>query len=73
MIELDELEQRIMQAYTEKRPCVMDGYPDAHTAWLRSGVQQFCVTPDGCESAADANWYQAMLAKALARIVRDVS
>ena len=72
MVELDELEQRMMREHTEKRPCVVDGCPDAHTVWLRVGVQQFCVTSQASETADEADWTRAMLAKALANVVRKV-
>lgn len=69
-MDLDELEQRMMREHTEKRPCVVDGSPDAHTVWLRVGVQRFCVTPDACETADDADSMRVMLAKALANLAR---
>ena len=72
MVELDELEQRMMREHTAKQPCAVEDLPDAHTVWLRVGVQQFCVTALAEETAEDAEWKRAMLAKALANVVRMV-
>ena len=71
--EVSELEARILRDYTHKQPCVVDGFPDAHTAWLRVGVQSFCVTPNCCDTADEAEWTQSMLAKALVRLVRETA
>jgi len=68
---LDALEQRLLDSYTTKQPYYVKGNPGAHEVWLRFGGSHFCVTPAGCDTAEDAEWVQAMLAKALANIVRD--
>jgi hypothetical protein len=70
IIELDALEHRMFAEHTEKRPICCEGLPDAHTVWLRVGVQQFCLSGTR-ETAAEAEWMRSMLAKALANVVRD--
>lgn len=60
-----------LERYTEVRPCIVDGMPDAHTAWLNVESQSFCVTAQPCETKEEAEWMCKMLAKALARIVED--
>ena len=68
-VELTKLEAALLRNHTYKRPCAVEDWPDAHTVWLRVGVQSFCVTPHCCETADDAEWTRAMLAKALANLV----
>ena len=50
--------------YTRVRECVMEGAPDAHTAWLVVGNQSFAIGP-AYETQAEADWLCWMLAKAL--------
>ena len=69
--DLDALEKKMFDKHTEKRPAVMEGASDAHTVWLRVGVQQFCVSGVYAEESAEhAEWLRAMLAKALANVIR---
>jgi hypothetical protein len=68
-IEMDELEARMFNEHTERRPIVCEGWPDAHTVWMRVGVQQFWLGGER-ETAAEADWMRSMLAKALAQLVR---
>lgn len=65
----DILIAKLRRDNTKITSVVMDGFPDAQMVWLISGVQQFCVTPHGCEDAEQAKYTQSMLAKALAKIV----
>jgi hypothetical protein len=65
---LDALELQMYREYTEKRTTYCEDMPGAHTVWLRVGVQQFCLSGVR-ESADEADWMRAMLAKALARLV----
>ena len=67
---LDALELQMYREYTEKRTTYCEDMPGAHTVWLRVGVQQFCLSGVR-ESADEADWMRAMLAKALARLVRE--
>lgn len=62
------LEEQMYEDYTEARPCVIEGEPDAQTVWLRVGGQQFCVTPHACDNAEEAEWTRRQLATALARL-----
>lgn len=68
-VELTKIESLMLRNHTSKQPCLVEDLPDAHTVWLRVGVQRFCVTPNCCETADDAEWTRAMLAKALANLV----
>jgi len=65
----DLLIKRLKRDYTETKPCVIDGFPDAHTAWLVVDAQYFCVTGDGCETKEDAEMTCKMIATALSRIL----
>lgn len=66
---LDAIELQMYRDNTEKRTTYCEDMPGAHTVWLRVGVQQFCL--DGVRETEDeADWMRAMLAKALARLVR---
>ena len=60
---------RLSRKYTFIQPCVVEGSPDAHTVWLKVGVQSFCVTHLACDTKDEAKWMQKMLVKALARII----
>jgi hypothetical protein len=55
--------------YTAIRPTVMKGCPDAHNVFLIVDNQQFCITPDGCETKEEAEWMLKMLCLALDKIV----
>lgn len=66
---LDALELQMYREHTEKRPTYCEDMHDAHTVWLRVGVQQFCISGVR-ETAGEAEWMRAMLAKALANVVR---
>ena len=69
ILELDALEYRMFNECTAKQPICCEDWPDAHTVWMRVGVQQFCLSGTR-ETAAEAEWMRAMLAKALANVVR---
>ena len=58
-----------MEKFVEIRPVIMEGYPDAHHVFLKVGNQQFCVSPDGCETKEEAEWTRDMLCIALAKVV----
>lgn len=61
--------RRLREQYTLCKSCCVDGEPNAHTVWLKVGVQSFCVTPLPCETKDEAEWMRDMLAKALAAVV----
>lgn len=61
----------LFMQYTLCKPCCVDGEPDAHTVWLKVGVQSFCVTSFACETKDEAEWTRDMLAKALATVVAE--
>jgi len=65
----DLLIQRLMRDYTKIEPCVVNGEPDAHTAWLIVEAQSFLVTNNYCETKEDAEMMCKMLATALSRIL----
>lgn len=69
-VELSEVERKIRDAYTEKKKCVVWGWPDAHTAWLRVRNQDFCVTATVMETAEEAEEMRAMLAKTLVSLIK---
>lgn len=60
-----------MEKYTEIKPCVVEGYPDAHTVWLKVTNQSFCVTPYYNETKEEAEWMRDQLCVALAKIVNE--
>lgn len=66
-VELTPLELEIYGHYTKRKPCVIEGSPDAQTVWLQVGVQSFQVG-SAHDTAESADWLRAMLAKALAAI-----
>lgn len=68
---LDPVVSRLREQYTLCKPCCVDGEPDAHTVWLKVGVQSFCVTSFACETKDEAEWTRDMLAKALATVVAE--
>jgi hypothetical protein len=67
----DELVGKLRDKYTMCKPCGADVAPDAHTVWLKVGVQSFCVTVLPCETKKSAEWMREMLAKALATVVAE--
>ena len=68
---LKPMTKHMIDEYTEKRPVVIPGYPDAHTVWLKVGVQSFCITPDYAEDDEHAEWLRKMLGKALVALVEE--
>lgn len=64
----DRTDPFIIQKYTEIRPCVVEGQPDAHTVWLKVDHQAFCITPQAYP-LKESQWMADMLGKALERIV----
>ncbi len=60
-----------MERYTEIKPCVVDGVPDAHTVWLKVTNQSFCIGTYASETKEEAEWLRDMLCVALAKIVRE--
>lgn len=60
-----------IKKYTDIKPVVMEGFPDAHNVFLQVTNQRFCVTPYGCDTKEDAEWMRDMLCVALERIVID--
>lgn len=68
-MEHDILRAKLKKENTESRPCVVFDTPDAHTVWLKVGVQQFCVTNEAMETEVEADWMRDMLAEALATLI----
>lgn len=62
-----------MEKYTEIKPLVMEGFPDAHHVFLKVTNQRFCVTPHGCETKEEAEWTRDMLCVALTQVVTDAA
>jgi hypothetical protein len=60
----------LLARFTEVKPCVVEDWPNAHTAWLKVGVQSFCITPAACETKEEAEFMAMQLARALRRILR---
>ena len=58
-----------MEKYTDVKPVVMEGYPDAHHVFLISTNQRFCVSLYGCETKEEAEWMRDMLCVALGKIL----
>lgn len=58
-----------MERFVEVRPVVIEEWPDAHNVFLKVGVQQFCVSPHGCETRDEAEWMRDMLCIALDAVV----
>lgn len=66
----DELALRLAHLYTFKRPVCVNETPDAHTVWLKIGVQSFCI--DGYQDTAEeAEWMRLMLGHALATVLTE--
>lgn len=61
-----------MERYTEIKPVVVEGFPDAHTVWLKATNQSFCVDHYS-ETKEEAEWMRDMLCVALAKIVADAN
>lgn len=60
--------RNIMEKYTRVSPCVVEGEPDAHNAFLVVDNQSFCITSLACDTKEEASWMCWMLAKALEKI-----
>lgn len=60
-----------MERYTEIMPCVVEGFPDAHTVWLKVPNQSFCIGAHASETKEEAEWLRDMLCVALAKVVAD--
>lgn len=60
-----------LKQYTDIKPVVMDGAPDAHNVFLQVTNQRFCITPYACETNEEAEWIRDQLLVALERIVRE--
>lgn len=59
-----------MEKYTEIKPVVVEGFPDARTVWLKVTNQSFCINHYS-ETLEDAEWMRDMLCVALAKVVSD--
>ena len=56
--------ERFKEKYTFKKPCCIDGEPDAQTVWIKIGGQSFQL--DGYQDDEEsADWYRHMIGKAL--------
>lgn len=62
--------RQLVEKYTDIRPVVVDGSPDAHNLFLRVGSQRFCVEPYEC-TREEAEWLRDQLCAALGKIVRE--
>lgn len=59
----DELATTLRDKYTFARPICVDETPDAHTVWVKIGVQSFCI--DGYQDTKEeADWMRLMIGKA---------
>lgn len=70
-IPLTALERSLFDQFTLKKPSPEPDLPDAHSVWLVVAQQAFTLGVT-VETADDADWVRAMLAKALAKIVAQV-
>ena len=57
--------------YTDIRPVIMEGAPDACNVFLVVEGQTFVVTPWGCENKHEAEFIRDQLCAALAKIIED--
>lgn len=64
-------EVRVAKQYTRIRLILVEGEPEAHTAWLMVGGQQFRLNGHS-DTPGDASWQCWMLAKAILKIQREV-
>jgi hypothetical protein len=63
-----------MERYTEIKPIVVDGSPDAHTLWLKVGNQSFILSAGGQvfhDTKQEAEWARDMLCIALDAMTQD--
>lgn len=60
-----------MEKYTEIKPCVVEGSPDAHNVFLKVTNQSFFVGTYACDTRGEAEWFRDQLCVALAKIVAD--
>lgn len=58
------------EKFTESRPVVVEGVPDAHKAWLVVNTQSFAIS-NYFDTNAEADWMCDMLGKALAHVIED--
>lgn len=64
--------ERLKAKFTYCKPCCVSDAPDAHTVWLKIGVQSFCI--DGCQDTRqEADWMRLMLGKALLELISDTN
>lgn len=62
----------LRDAFTYIQPCCVDGEPDAHTVWIKVGVQSFSI--DGYQDTKEeAEWMRLMLGKAFLTMLNSVS
>lgn len=57
-----------MERFTEIKPVIVEGYPNAHTLWLKVNNQSFVISagfPDFHETKEEAEWARDMLCIAL--------
>lgn len=66
-----EREREIAAQYTRIRRIVIEGFPDAHTAWLVIDQQSFCITPQARDTAEHAAGLCWQLAVALLRMMKE--
>lgn len=65
-----------MEKYTEVRPVIVEGFPDAHTLLLKLGNQRFTLGGGGqdyYDTKEDVDMMRDMLCVALDQMVRDNS
>jgi hypothetical protein len=60
--------KRLREQFTFIKPCCVEGEPDAHTTWIKVGVQSFSLSGYQ-ETKESAEWYRDMLALAFETII----
>lgn len=68
----DELAIILRDKYTFARRVCVDETPDAHTVWIKIGVQSFCI--DGYQDTKkEADWMRLMIGKAFVTMLATAS
>lgn len=63
--------ESLRDEFTYSQPCCVDGEPDAHTTWIKVGVQSFAI--DGYQETKEAaDWMRLMLGKAFQAMISSV-
>lgn len=62
--------KQIREKYTFTDPIEIENEPDAHSVYLKVGVQSFYL--NNCEDKKHADWMRDMLSNALGNMVREI-